>query len=330
MALKFVQIPALTVSMRLLLLGLPSFVPQVANASDPTLSIAPIERPAERIVAVDPVVVERAGRALAMRITAPERGKDLPIFVFSHGSGLGRTDYRPFIESVARAGYIVIQPDHPDASHEGIPAKGLPSDIWRHRYEDLEWIGINIATVLQQVPTVRRRADASRLAVAGHSFGGYSAALAMGAHVQGMPNVRPLPYKASVLLAAPGHWNGLTPQWKERAQYLAVDWSTMGGPVLMVNGTADNGGMSEQGPEWHDDAFKRASAGKSTCLARVEGVGHYLGGIDSVLRSPSGDATTERRRNVSSLMVSFLDNAFNRETPLAKGWRLRAQSLQCK
>lgn len=280
------------------------------------------------IVSADPVSVKGLHGAIVMRITAPQNGENLPVLVFAHGAALNRSDYRPLVEALARAGYIVVQPDFPDASADGIAPKAWPADTWRIRFDAVTWIGTHLPDVLKTIPGLARRADLTRTAIAGHSFGGHTAALAMGALVEGMSAQPALPYRAAVLLSAPGNWDGLTPAWKARADYLKVDWTPMRGPVLMVNGTADTGPMSDLGAVWHDDGFNRTA--HNACLMHVEGAGHYLGGIDSALRPPVGDTTAERRASVFGATISFLDQALGRATDAARKWPGIRSTLACK
>lgn len=312
---------------------LASFAAALAATMTPGVQAQAAVEPAAHvpvIVSTDPVMVQGPRGPIVMRITAPQSGAHLPVLVFAHGAALGRSDYRPLVEGIARAGYVVVQPDFPDASADGIPPAGWPAGTWRIRYDTLAWIGTHLPTVIKSVPGLERRVDFSRTAVAGHSFGGHSAALAMGARVEGMTAEAALPYRAAVLLSAPGNWDGLSATWKTRAPYLKVDWSQMRGPVLMANGTADTGPMSDLGAIWHDDGFERASAGHDICLMHVEGAGHYLGGIDSALRPPTGDTTAARRAAVLDTSVAFLDHALNRSTTAARAWADVRKGLTCK
>src|SRR3546814_15326868 len=88
--------------------------------------------------------------------------------------------------------------------------------------------------------------------------------------------------RAAVLLAPPGDAAGLTEEWKRRAPYLKLDWTTMRGPVLTINGGADMTPLTDRGPGWHDDPYKLGPVGRdlrsgerrvgkecvSTCRAR--------------------------------------------------------------
>src|SRR3546814_2927499 len=80
----------------------------------------------------------------------------------------------------------------------------------------------------------------------------------------------------------------------------------MRGPVLTINGGADMTPLTDRGPGWHDDPYKLGPVGRDMCLMVVAGAGHYLGGIDSPLRAPPGDATPERSEEHTSELQSLM------------------------
>lgn len=318
----------LSISARLLA----GIAPALLCTAVPGSGTVPIAPPAT-LVSVDPVTIADGpdGRPLLMRVTAPARGRDLPVLVLSHGNLLNRSDYRPLVEALVRDGWIVIQPDHPDASHDGFPPAPYPADTWRIRLDQVNWVAAHLPQVLDKVPGLVPRADRKRLALLGHSFGGHTTALAMGARVEGAgPRAASGMFRAAVLLSPPGNWEGLTPEWQQRGPYMKVDWSGLRGPALMINGTADTTPLTHQGPAWHDDGFRLASADAGMCLMHVEGAGHYLGGIDSTLRPPQGDATPERRSQVFETVTAFLDQATGRTTLAAAKWPAIRAGLACK
>src|SRR3546814_9350502 len=92
--------------------------------------------------------------------------------------------------------------------------------------------------------------------------------------------------RAAVLLAPPGDAAGLTEEWKRRAPYLKLDWTTMRGPVLTINGGADMTPLTDRGPGWHDDPYKLGPVGRDMCLMAVAGAGDSMGGVDRPLRAP--------------------------------------------
>tara|TARA_R110001606_G_scaffold83929_1_gene191072 strand:+ start:3944 stop:4924 length:981 start_codon:yes stop_codon:yes gene_type:complete len=278
----------------------------------------------ETVITIDPITIgikndiSMVGSAsvdvdpLIMRVTVPEKGDHLPVVVLSHGNRLSRTDYDPLVRFLARNGFAVIQPDHPDASVDGLMiSDGGGPDTWMIRAMQLRAIAENIDVLASHSPLLAARLDPDRMVVMGHSYGGHSAALAMGARPAISSEDLSMPqFRAAILLAPPGDFDGMTDEWRERAPYLDVDYGAMRGPMLIINGGIDDSVMTTQGPRWHDVPFTRGSTGQGICLMTVEGAGHYLGGIDSFLRPP-GDASTSRRDLVFSAVRSFLDKALD-------------------
>ena len=283
-------------------------------------SCAPIDplaaAPPAPVLAIDPVVVNIAVGAgsedgIVTRVTLPAEGEHLPVIIFSHGNRLSRTDYDPLVRSLARAGFAVVQPDHPDASVDGLMPDGGGGgpDTWKVRVRALKALAENIDRLEQASPLLAGRFDPSKLVALGHSYGGHSVALAMGAKPALPVEDLSVPgFKAAVLLAPPGGFAGTSETWRERLPYLDVDYGTMRGPVLVINGEADDSVMTSEGPGWHDDPFVQAAEGQGICLMKIPEAGHYLGGIDSFLRPP-GDASAERREQVFGTIAAFFNAA---------------------
>lgn len=293
--------------------------------------------PVPQSVAVDPVVLnDGSASGMTVRVSYPAAGRALPLVMLSHGNRLSRSDYQPLVTALVRDGYVVVQPDHGDASVDGfVPGAPQADDVWRTRVDQLRWLADHPEAIAARIPALRGRVDARRIAVVGHSFGGQSAALAMGATIagpgSGVRTTHPAPgIRAAVLLAPPGHDAGLTEEWKKRAPYLKLDWTTMRGPVLTVIGMEDRTPLTDQGPEWHADPYRLGPKAGAFCLMRLAGVGHYLGGIDSPLRLPTGDATPERQARVIGATLAFLDDALGRKTRAAREWQHYRADAECR
>ncbi|WP_174284806.1 alpha/beta fold hydrolase [Sphingomonas bacterium] len=307
----------------------------ITIATTPT-DAGPIAAP--RIATVDPVVVDDGSAGgLTLRISYLVTGRKMPVVILSHGFHLSREDYQPLVRSMVAAGFVVIQPDHPDASIDGFAPPG-PSDpdSWRKRIAQVRWIAGHQGIVTGSVPGLRARVDADRIAVVGHSFGGHTAETVMGATVIDPASGKPMhadepTIKAAVLLSPPGHEDGLTDNWKRQSPYLKVDWSTMRGPVLTIVGGNDNVWALPQGPVWLTDGYRRSQPGRGICLMTVAGAGHYIGGIDGPLRPPTGDATPARLALVRTAVVTFLQaGLYPGDTAKAKAWTAIRTRIDCK
>jgi predicted dienelactone hydrolase len=109
-------------------------------------------------------------------------GKPLPVIVFSHGLYTCATQSRFLTEALADAGYFVVAPNHHDAycaftigrfGFSRLPGK--PAMLWtdedyRDRAEDIR----ELVQSLRDDVRFRGVADVDRLALMGHSLGGYT------------------------------------------------------------------------------------------------------------------------------------------------------------
>jgi len=235
-------------------------------------------------VAYTPIFLPMAGRApLEMRLTAPADGDAVPIVLLSHGAGPSRyipskDGYAPLAQFWAERGIAVIQPTHGNS-----PVGGLPSDVpgapyfWRQRVSEMKAILDHLDEVEQQAPAIAGRLDHWRIAAVGHSFGGHTVSLLLGARLAGESFADPR-VSAGVLLAAPGRGGGdLTAENAARFPFFDVDFAHMKTPSLVVCGADDNPHFTSRGPEWHADAFHDSPGARA--LVTVHGVGHGLGGI---------------------------------------------------
>jgi len=114
----------------------------------------------------------------------------LPVVVFSHGINLCATQSRFLTEALAAAGYFVVAPNHADASCGSFelempdPSRMAlkPAMLWseadyRDRGDDIR----KVLAALARDERFRGRADLARLALVGHSLGGYTVLALAGA-----------------------------------------------------------------------------------------------------------------------------------------------------
>jgi predicted dienelactone hydrolase len=249
-----------------------------------TLSrVLPTPEP-EITVAYTPIRLPMPGRQpLELRLTAPAAGGDLPIVILSHGFGPSnylpsKDGYAPLAQFWAERGVAVIQPTQASSRVGGLDPD-LPNGpfFWRERVVEMRAILDQLAEIELQAPAVAGRLDHDQIAVAGHSFGGFTCSLLLGARLQDEDFSDPR-IRAGILLAAPGRGGAeLTPENAERFPFFDVDFSGTATRTLVVCGAKDDPHFTLRGPEWHADPFHDAPGAEA--LLTIKGVGHGLGGI---------------------------------------------------
>ena len=220
---------------------------------------------------------------LELRLTAPATGGDVPIVILSHGFGPSnyvpsKDGYAPLAQFWAERGVAVIQPTHASSRVGGLDPD-MPNGplFWSERVAEMRVIVDQLTEIERQAPAVASRLDHGRIAVAGHSFGGYTCGLLLGARLNGEAFFDPR-IQAGIMLAAPGRGGAdLTPENAERYPFFDVDFSCIRTPTLVVCGADDKPHFTPRGPEWHADAFHDAPSAEA--LLTIKGVGHGLGGI---------------------------------------------------
>lgn len=252
------------------------------NLIDLSRSIATPE--AELTVAYTPITLPMAGRTpLELRLTAPAAGNGLPIVLLSHGAGPSKyipskDGYAPLAQFWAERGFAVIQPTHGNSPVGGLSkdAPGAPY-FWRQRVSEMKAILDHLDEVEQQAPAITGRLDHRPIAAAGHSLGGHTVSLLLGAQLAGESFADPR-ISAGVLLAAPGRGGSdLTEHSAARFPFFDVDFAHMKTRSLVVCGADDDPHFTSRGPEWHADAFHDSPG--ANALIKLQGVGHGLGGI---------------------------------------------------
>jgi predicted dienelactone hydrolase len=235
-------------------------------------------------IAYSPIRLDIDGRPpLELRLTAPAEGDRLPIVILSHGFGPSfyvpsKDGYAHLAQFWAERGFAVIQPTHASSRVGGLPedAEGAPF-FWRERIAEIRTVIDRLSEIEERAPAVSGRLDHDRIAAAGHSFGGHTVSLLLGAQLHG-ETFRDPRIKAGILLTAPGRGGkDLTEENAARFPFFDLDFSHLTTPSLVVCGADDNPHFTPRGPDWHADAYHDAVGAHA--LLTLHRVGHGLGGI---------------------------------------------------
>jgi predicted dienelactone hydrolase len=266
-------------------------------------------------VAYTPIRLEMAGRQpLELRLTAPAIGSALPIILLSHGYGPSfyvpsKDGYAPLAQFWAERGFAVIQPTHASSRVGGLPAEseGAPF-FWRERVKEMRHILDHLDTVEAQAGGVAGRLDRTRVAAVGHSFGGHTVSLLLGAtlHGEGFSDPR---ISAGMLLAAPGRGGAdMTEESAARFPFFDVDFSGIARSILVVCGDDDNPRFTTRGPGWHADPYHDAT-GVDGDLLTLRGVGHGLGGIAGLDAKETETENPDALEALKRLSLAWLQTA---------------------
>jgi len=274
------------------------------------------------IVSVQPVVLPASDRGtdLPVRVSAPVTGHDLPIVLFSHGSGSSLHGYGPLADFWAAHGFMVIQPTHLDSRTVGLAHDDPRTPrIWRIRVGDLTRILDQLDLVEAAVPGLGGRVDRSRIAASGHSFGGQTAGNLLGLRVldpetgkeEDLSDPR---IKAGVLFATAGEGGAnLTPSAAEHLPYMNPNFAHMGTPSLVVVGDADDTPrkhrITVRGPDWMTEPYALSPGAES--LLTLFGAEHSLGGIAGYEVAETTDENPQRVGLIQRITWAYLRHALD-------------------
>ena len=277
------------------------------------------------IISISPIVLQSHHRAvdLQLKVSAPVKGNNLPVILLSHGQGPSNNlsslnGYGPLVNFWSAHGFVVIQPTHESSKSLALDMK-KPEDIfyWRSRAEDMKQILDQLDIVLDAVPGLQGRVNKNKVAVVGHSMGGHTAGLLLGAQLRdpftgSMVNLKDERIKAGILLTPPGNGGtDLSPYAFENLPFFREpSFKEMTTPALVVVGDNDpSAHLTVKGWTWHSDPYSMSTGDKN--LLTLFGAGHGLGGISGFDVAETTDESPERVAIVQRMTLAYLKSALS-------------------
>lgn len=277
-------------------------------------------------VSYSPVTLDtpQRGRPLELRITGPASGAGLPIVLLSHGHGPSnyipsKDGYGPLVNFYAERGFVVIQPTHLNSRVGGLPADAAGGPLfWRSRVEDMRTILDRLDEIEEAAPAFKGRLDREKVAVVGHSMGGQTAGMLLGARLtdpkdptaQDVNLLEPR-IKAGVILTAPGNGgDSLSEMAAANYTFFNPDFSHMTTRSFVVVGSDDaSAHLTVRGPSWHEDPYHFSPGAEA--LMTVLGGKHGLGGISGYDARETDDEDPERLEVVLRMTWAWLRSALD-------------------
>ncbi|OTB18702.1 hypothetical protein K445DRAFT_327241 [Daldinia sp. EC12] len=278
--------------------------------------------PQTPVFSFSPIVLPFSDRPLDLdlKVTAPSTGDALPIILLSHGQGLSNNlnsleGYTPLAEFWAAHGFVVIQPTHLSSLSITVDAPPKGNEYyWKDRAQDLVRILDNIDTIEATVPGLKGRLDKTKVAVAGHSLGSWTANLVLGAK-----NVNPRDgsvfekfdkrIKVGVVLAGTGNaGSDLSDNGRIMVPFYSADFSKMKTPALVVCGDQDvSPHLTTRGADWHADCYYLSPGPKD--LLWIKGAKHGLGGVSGWDAAETQDESPQLLATVQRMTLAYLRSA---------------------
>jgi predicted alpha/beta-hydrolase family hydrolase len=171
----------------------------------------------------------------------------------------------------------------------------------------------------EALPQIKGRLDRSRVVVTGHSFGGQTASMLLGADFIDdngtriyIPDER---VKAGILLASTGAGGDhLTEASARFACLRTAGFADMTTPTLVIVGDKDfTWELSSKGADYHTDPYTCSPGSKS--LLTLFGGEHLLGGVTGFDAAGTTDEDPERVAVIQRLSLAYLQSTLYDDDP---------------
>ena len=183
-------------------------------------------------------------RSLPLKVRIPDGSDKVPLVIFSHGLGGSREGGKAWGEHWSANGYLVVHVQHPGSDEslwkgpgDGAPkqrlARGATPEQLLGRVDDVRFVLDELAQQQAKLdaPAWVKRADLTRIAMTGHSFGARTTMALAGERYPG-PIKSLADSRISAFIAFSPTVQGVKRTWPER-------YGEMGKPFLSITGTID-------------------------------------------------------------------------------------------
>lgn len=231
---------------------------------------------------------EARGRDLVLSIDYPIHDGAFPLVVLTPAYGATSRHYVGLAAHWASQGYVVVRMTHPGERRNGNGnGNGTPvampkqtQEDWSARAGDVRFVLDSTDRLARQYPELKGKIDASKIGVAGHSYGAFIAMLVGGAKTFPGAASYADPRVTAILAISPqgpSESAGLTPE----------SYGSLALPAMFMIGTQDAGIGSEETTAWRRQAFELAAPGNKW-LVVIEGATHrtFAGVRDQLATAP--------------------------------------------
>ncbi len=254
---------------------------------------------------VEPVQIETRmvledGHAFPVEILHPGQAGTFPLIVFSSGNFASPDRYTKLLKPIAKAGYVIASPVHPDAEILALDPPADPMIVWEKRNDEFAYLASAPEQLRNALARRNVAVDAQALGLMGHSYGALVAQTAAGAkawQMAGPPSDRSIAgADALVAFSPPGPIPGAI---------VAQGWSSIAVPSFTQTGTADI--LPGFIDDWrgHIVSHERTAPG-NRWLWVGEDVDHYFGGIYG-REMPASPDMEAKFNHALAATIAFLD-----------------------
>jgi predicted dienelactone hydrolase len=259
--------------------------PQASSASSKEAELSPVG-----VIPTTLLHDPQRNKDIDLSIEYPTRGGPFPVIIVSHGFGASNRAYESLVANWTGHGYVVIRPAHADAGAIREATRDLtappqpqerqsrgrrndqnakqapvfrpaPDELiwdkqrepqWRDRARDISLVIDSLPDLEVKFPELKGKIDRTKIGVAGHAYGAFTALLLAGMKADDLQLGDP---RVTAVLA-------MSPEGVSANRGLTAEsFRNIKIPVMFMTGSADFGASETETPEWRKTAFENSPAG---------------------------------------------------------------------